>query len=137
VESLHDDGGEEEERAMGEEDLIVEDAARVVLNTVMKAVHLRYIAHFGENVFGRTQVFGCWWFVSVRKSKFTRAPNFDQKKLVCVGGREGNSKLPCICGISEVSHPLEEPNCVESDLNGYPPVSTKNVSRSSHPAWIK
>lgn len=50
---------EEEERAMGEEDLIVEDAVRVVLNTVMKAVHLRYIAHFGVSVFGRTQVFGC------------------------------------------------------------------------------
>lgn len=79
---------EEEERAMGEEDLIVEDAARVVLNTVMNAALLRYIAHFGEGVFGRRQVFGCWWFMSVRESKFTRAPNFDQKKLMCVGGRE-------------------------------------------------
>jgi len=83
VESLRDGVEEGEERAMGGEDLIVEDAARVV-----NAVCLRCIANFGESVLVRTQVFGCWWFVSVWERKFARAPNFDQKKLVCVGGME-------------------------------------------------
>jgi hypothetical protein len=55
---------DEEERAMSEEDLIVEDAARVVVNTVMNAVHLRYIANFGVSL-GRCRSLVAWWFVSV------------------------------------------------------------------------
>jgi hypothetical protein len=56
----------------------VEDAARVVVNTVMNAVHLRYIANFGVSL-GRCRSLVAWWFVSVRERKFARTPNFDQK----------------------------------------------------------
>jgi hypothetical protein len=45
---------------------------------------------------------------------------------MCVGGMEIASRHVFV---GEISHTLEEPNCVESGLNGYPRVSTKEMYR--------
>lgn len=88
MEPLRDDGGGRGGKSDGRRGPHSGRCCPVVLNTVMNAVHLRYIALFWREYLWEDAGFWLLVVYECTGAQVHACAEFDQKKLVCGGGRE-------------------------------------------------